>query len=151
MTTLIFRQLSMEYYNVGRILLRIIIHTSNCCTSSLFLSSFFLSFTRSPLSTRMASTHTCVRDVVPRPTRPHGHCQLGVTRIICVIILDNRRHRLVVNEENLHTMPLVTARVSPFRGDKRVPRRTSRGERRGGGGGSRKATNYRKERHWRRD
>lgn len=58
--------------------------------------------------------HTRVRDVVPRPTRPHGHCQLGVTRIICAIILDNRRHRLVVNEENLHTMPLVTVyMVSP--------------------------------------
>lgn len=59
--------------------------------------------------------HTHVRDVVPRPTRPHGHCQLGVTRIICAIIVDNRRHRLVVNEENLHTMPLVMVyMVSPL-------------------------------------
>lgn len=57
--------------------------------------------------------HTRVRDVVPRPTRPHGHCQLGVTRIICAIILDNRRHCLVVNEENLHTMPLVMVHGFP--------------------------------------
>lgn len=64
------------------------------------------------INARQFAMHTRVRDVVPHPTRPHGHCQLGVTRIICAIILDNRRHRLVVNEENLHTMPLVIVYMS---------------------------------------
>lgn len=95
---------------------------------------------------------TRVRDVVPRPTRPHGHCQLGVTRIICAIILDNRRHRLVVNEENLHTMPLVMVYMIPpppriplaplpFAGtaNKRVPHRTLREEEVSGGSAERKA------------
>ena len=113
------------------------------CSLSLSLSlslSSSLSPARFSSLTRRFAMHARVRDVVPRPTRPHGHCQLGVTRIICAIILDNRRYRLVVNEENLHTIPLVTAYMVPpqpppppnplpFAGtvNKRVPHRTIRG------------------------
>jgi len=102
--------------------------------------------------------HTRIRDVVPRPTRPHGHCQLGVTRIICAIILDNRRHRLVVNEENLHTMPLVTVYMVlpflppaplPFAGtaNKCVPHRMLWGGREQRESRREKTRNYRKG-HW---
>lgn len=109
-----------------------------------------LSPARSSSLTRRFAMHTRVRDVVPRPTRPHGHCQLGVTRIICAIILDNRRHRLVVNEENLHTMPLVTVyMVSPAPLFPSQGRRTNAyltGRCKGGQGESRRKEmrNYRK-------